>query len=216
MKLKISDVRIHWPNHLKPFEGLFGFDSELDYYKGTIFRFPLLTTSHSHFAKIERRKAQDVQKLLGTYFEDARVSLLFLKRIRSIKFVDSGCEKPIWEVSVERERVSESQAIEHVKVKGRNDTTEGGSLSALENEWCVALGNAGGDSVPEELVGLQRQHRLAPRCGIAADISKHRGDWQSRLFMDLPLVGVQLDLPVHVSVVSTFSFESINYDNSLL
>lgn len=76
---------------LAPFEGLWGYNLDLDYYPGTIFRFPLRTAEHISNSDFDRKiySIDDTEKMLSEYFHEARISLLFLRRISSFNFESS-------------------------------------------------------------------------------------------------------------------------------
>ena len=94
-------LRTLCPDQLAPFEGLWGYNRDLDDYSGTIFRFPLRTGTTK--SKMRAHKidldANMVRRRLENYFDEARISLLFLRRISSIDFKVHGRVNCEWSIS---------------------------------------------------------------------------------------------------------------------
>jgi sacsin len=88
VKLSLSKLKNVCPDQLAPFEGLWGYTKELDDYPGTIFRFPLrLVKTESKLRQSKQGLDGDtIRRLMDIYFNEARISLLFLRRIYSIDF----------------------------------------------------------------------------------------------------------------------------------
>ncbi|XMA11553.1 hypothetical protein WAI453_004344 [Rhynchosporium graminicola] len=86
VKLKLAKVREACPDQLTPFDGFFGYTIDQDRFPGTIFRFPLVTPSSQGNLRISKRElnSAEVHKLMDAYFDEARISLLFLRRINTI------------------------------------------------------------------------------------------------------------------------------------
>ena len=87
VKLELSKLRAVCGDQLAPFEGLWSYTQDVDYYPGTIFRFPLRNSPSSALRTSKRDlNSGEVRRLMDTYFHEARISLLFLRRIKSIDF----------------------------------------------------------------------------------------------------------------------------------
>ena len=101
MKLELSKLKGVCPDQLAPFEGLWKYTKDLDHYPGTIFRFPLrLGTTESKLKKSKLELDGDViRRLMDAYFREARISLLFLRRICSIDFTIYGKHNSGWSIS---------------------------------------------------------------------------------------------------------------------
>lgn len=87
VKIKISKLRRDFPDQLAPFNGLWGYYDDLDRYNGTIFRFALRKEgSQSELLETMINPFFTAKSTFQDVFETARLSLLFLRRIRKIDF----------------------------------------------------------------------------------------------------------------------------------
>jgi sacsin len=209
IKLKLTKVRGACGDQLVPFEGLWGYTQDLDYYPGTIFRFPLRTAEDSAGSTLWNSKkvlkAIEACRLLETYFDEARISLLFLRRIKSIDFKVQGDPNIGWSVTrlqslhEDVDLFSKSVTCQFTKRQSFISPITG------EDRWLVAVE----DLVPEASL-LQVHSRRAMKnveCGIAALISSTFDNRkfdinppkavESRIFNTLPLP-FSSDLPVHI------------------
>lgn len=86
--MSLSKLREACPDQLSPFQDLWDYALSMDYYPGTIFRFPLRKAEKHSSLSIQKGvlDGRDVLQLMESYFHEARVSMLFLRRIKSIEF----------------------------------------------------------------------------------------------------------------------------------
>ncbi|EPE26292.1 ATPase of HSP90 chaperone/DNA topoisomerase II/histidine kinase [Glarea lozoyensis ATCC 20868] len=101
IKVKIKLLRERHPNQLIAFEALWGYSLDLDEYPGTIFRFPLRPSGVESKFRLKNPDLSllGVKTLLESYFEVAKVSLLFVRKIKYIDFTIHGNEKCEWSVT---------------------------------------------------------------------------------------------------------------------
>jgi len=210
VKLKLSKIREVCPDQLRPFEGLFGYDMVLDHYPGTIFRFPLVTLHSKGSLRTSKRELNtgEICKLLDTYFNEARTSPLFLRRIISIEFrlygeADSGwvinCNGPFHRRATNDPRSSQQFICTFAK---HNAATRMPYMG--EDTWMVSCQDLSQaiQLVPES----SRRVAKNVECGMAALTSSTANNDNSgaqgtpvslRIFNTLPL-SIASDLPVHV------------------
>lgn len=206
VKIPLTNFREACSDHLAAFEGIGGYTQGLKYYPGTIFRFPLrssgvkspLKPSGSHLT------ALDINRLMKLYFDEARISLLFLRQIRSIGFSIYGKSKPSWTVSrrppLDEDAKSFSELVICDFVRNDLDPPRDG-----KDKWWVAIE----DLQPEvdRLPEISRRVMKNVECGIAALISSTSNNHnpeikipnarQSSFFNVLPLPLLSA-LPVHL------------------
>ena len=81
VKIELSRLRSTCPDQLAPFDGLWGYSREREFYEGTIFRFPLRpSTVHSRLR--ESKTPLDytaAQRYMEEFLDEARISLIFLR-----------------------------------------------------------------------------------------------------------------------------------------
>lgn len=197
VRIKISEVRRNWPDQLGPFEGMHGFNKDTTYYYGTLYRFPLLKTADKTqiTQTLEFRiSPDDVARHLMDYYDTAKISLLFLSRIKRINFQIRGTGQVEWEVSMTRESFRKGSPVDIVKVDTKKRDT---SVQVL---WHVLTKQ---DVIPIQMKRLAGKHKLEARFGIAATIADiQHSPAGTQLFMGVPLRGAPaLELPVHVTAV---------------
>lgn len=138
--MDIKKVREACPDHLRAFDGLFGFSMQDDHYSGTIFRFPLRSLGCDSQLK-DSSQILDIEKtrsLLDKYFTEARVSLLFLKNVKSVDFAINNSLNWRWSVCQRSIQVaqSESKILETLICSMMVAETMGNVT--FEDEWRVA------------------------------------------------------------------------------
>lgn len=222
IKYSLEKVRQSCPSHLAPFDGLWGFSPQLDNYDGTIFRFPLRRTSDTSILSpsachttaepltSDQRPAHlnghEAIRLMDEYFSEARISLLFLRRIKSIDFRVHGLADSGWSVS-KKVLPTASGQLSHDVLCSFDKGTGPESLSGTDR-WWVGIEDLQPES--NRLPEATRRIMKNAECGLAALIYSEPCDQsaslskpiQSRLFSTLPLP-IPADLPVHIH--ATFS-----------
>jgi sacsin len=212
VKLLLSKLRDACRDQLAPFEGLWGYTQSLDDYPGTIFRFPLRTaTTRSSLRTTQRYlDSVEVNRLMETYFEEARISLLFLRRIKSIDFSIHGKADSGWSVTRRAPVDEDAKSFSELAICEFVNNMDFGTQVNGKDKWWVAIEDLQpkADRLPES----SRRVMKNVECGIAALISSTLGSrdssinhpkaLQSKMFNTLPL-SISSELPVHLH--ATFS-----------
>lgn len=212
MRIKLSDLKDACIGQLAPFQGLWNYTQDLDNYPGTIFRFPLRKKgSKSIMGKNTKYFSKGgIFEMVESYFNEARISLLFLRRIRSISFNVHG-QPTLWSVTrsdpVDVYEKSFSEAVVCSFLKRTNNTTQ----ITGEEKWWVIIEDLT-DLNSKLLPDTSRRVMKNVECGIAGLISSRiKGPNsevsllpppQLKMFNTLPLP-LSSDLPVHIH--ATFS-----------
>lgn len=167
MRMPFSKVNRLAPDQLDPFVGLRDFDRDADQYQGTMFRFPLRALGARTSLK-ESHQAVDsalVKALLDKYLATARMSLLFLRHVKSIEFHIRGRSSPQWIVSADHLPDPEINTFKHIEV-----TTSQTSFEQRADTWCV-----GSEMVTQIPTSIQRSGRgsgKSTECGVAACLTE--------------------------------------------
>lgn len=209
VKIDLRKLKNVCQGQLAPFEGLWGYRKDLDHFPGTIFRFPLRASDSKSKLRVNKKDldVDVVRSLMGQYFKEARISLLFLRRINSIDFKIYGKPNTGWSISrqgpVDEDFVSFS---DWMACSYTNDMDPEVPLTGID-KWWVAVE----DLVPEtsHLPFSPRRVMKNVECGIAALVTSKSNNSQPspqaiqpQMFNVLPLP-ISSDLPVHIH--ATFS-----------
>jgi len=202
VKIKLSKLKRHCLDQLAPFEGLWGYTRELERYRGTIFRFPLRQATLQ--SKLRESKTvldyDATENYMEQFLSEARISLLFLRNVRSLDFKVSGDSHTRWSAISSRRRMNDfSDWTVYTVTKG--DGSEPGAR--IEDRWWTAIQDT--LEFPIELLRRHKRTMKDVECGIAALVSskftsKHTklaDTPRARIFSSLPLP-LQWDLPVHI------------------
>lgn len=223
VKLRLSRLRDEFPDQLIPFIGLWGYEQDLDEYQGTIFRFPLRTTpgkslwdilnplsrvptvtkSNPSLSKREF-SGNEIRQLMEVYFNEARISLLYLRRVKSIDFSIYGDPDFGWSVSRQTASDGDVRSFSELVICSFKIAKTAGT-----DKWFVAIE----DLLPEagRLPDTARRVMKNVECGMAALLSSQSEPnsgillpqaIQSKIFNILPLP-LSTELPVHIH--GTFS-----------
>ena len=220
-KLSLSRVRHIAPDQLTPFYGIEGFDKELDFYDGTIFRFPL-RSSHAASNLKDATDIIDVAKvleLLQNYLKVAQSSLIFLSNVEKIAFNIRGKSNAEWVVNASKPESGAGDVYSTVFVN-----VDKGRTHKSRYEWRVGINDVEGS--PPDIFKTGKAQSKATECGIAACIriedagsEKQRStalQCPQRVFCRLP-TEFDSSLPVsfHASFAITGDRRSIPFlDNS--
>ena len=179
----------------------------MDYYCGTIFRFPLrLNTSTTLKRGPSSVYPQTIESLLEHYFsESAPMSLIFLQNVKSIKFSIRGDDTHRWSISASRTPKSTLEVFNEFDiVTNRGDT-------CVKRTWRVGLTDID-TRPPTGIFNPSKGEIKITECGIAAclsetfqSISKTRASKSKQLvFCRLP-TSYESQLPVsfHASFAVT-------------
>lgn len=187
-----------------------------DYYHGTIFRFPLRAARTKTILKTSGRDVDSgaVRKLMDSYFDEARVSLLFLREIKLIDFSIQGELESGWSVTRSGQANEFSQTV--TCSFSKNGKTG-------EDKWRVCI-----QDLVLEADRLPKSSKRAMKnveCGLAALLSSDPVEnhevldslkpLQPRMFNTLPLP-LASDLPIHVHATFLLSGDrqSISIDEN--
>lgn len=154
-------------------------------FPGTLFRFPLSTGG------------PDAREYLDSYYDEANISLLFMKNIGSIAFKDKNNKLANWSVTSKADVVIGKPHISHLTIAGECSS---GASESVRRKWCVISGRR---DIPIRLNKISGKQRLEAKYGLAALISEApEGGLRGRYFVGLPLrmVGIS-GFPVHVNGV---------------
>ena len=189
-------------DQLAPFEGLWGFDSDQASYKGTIFRFPLRRPGQSS-ELLESERCPDVSMTIEIFrklFEEARLSLLFLRNLTNIDFSIKHSAEIEWRVrrGTWPPKGSFSDWA-NVLVDQRNTH---GKIVSMNQRWWRVIEDV--QETPEDLQYRHKRRMKHVECGIAALVPPtDKASWptlmvsESRFFNCLPLK-FESTLPVHI------------------
>ncbi len=200
IRIKLSRLKSYCLDQLAPFEGLWGYSRDMKYYGGTIFRFPLRpATVHS---KLRESKTtldyEAAQSYMEQFLSEARISLLFLKNVRSIDFKIFGDNHTRWSVKSSKTGLNGDFSDLIVCTVTKGDGSDPGAI--IEERWCTAVQDT--TNFPTDLPHRHKRSMKDVECGIAALVSststsKDKKLSKARIFSSLPLP-LQWDLPVHV------------------
>jgi sacsin len=165
VKVSLTRARRAFPDHLVPFEGLWGYTAATDHFNGTIFRFPFRIHSQvsslvdgAYFLTIEK-----IKMLLEKYFKTAQVAMLFLKNVRSLCYRRRADEGHRWYVQSIPEPFSEKNLIQKMIIKSWDL-----DKSSYTDHWLIATHD---NNVPAQMVTMDIPSKLRHKkiqCGVAA------------------------------------------------
>lgn len=210
--MELCKLREACCDQLLPFEGLWEYAQSLDEYPGTIFRFPLRTAENTAGSTLihgnKLLNETEARQLLETYFDEARISLLFLKQIKAVDFRVQGDPDSGWSITQLRpldngddDLFTKSVTYEIVRRQSL------GQCFTVKDRWWIAI-----EDLTPEFDRLPESSRRAMKnveCGLAALVQSNpdpnsssttipKAD-QSRIFNSLPLPEkLSSDLPVHI------------------
>lgn len=209
VQLQLSNAK-DLPNQLAPFNGLWGYDRNLEYYPGTIFRFPLRQgkSSLTPTTGDATVTAKMVSEKLNHYFTEARTSLLFLKNIQEIEFKVYGDDNNQW--SVNKLPRDEYSADEFAKIElcSYSRKFSSGHHYSGKDKWLVAIEDIQESTNHLSFNPMKRRLMKLVESGIACLLSTSTTDRSSshvtppsiprpRIFSHLQLPTVS-NLPVHI------------------
>jgi sacsin len=205
LRVKIKELKKLHPNHLAVFESLWGYTLDLDEYQGTIFRFPLrMAVADSKFRLSNPNLSLDkVRKLLASYFETAKVSLLFLRNITSIDFMIYGNDTCEWSVCRQDSKaLGWEQTVTILYDQARNEVRG----CSGEDIYMVAVEDVEAETKHMPYTSIRAMKRV--ECGFAAKVSSTIDGKDVQQSTDLPYVFKTLPLPIrsdfNLAVHATF------------
>lgn len=170
-----------------------------------------MATSAKSNSSLNRKEmnSNEIRQLMEAYFNEARISLLFLRRVKSIDFEIHGDPDSAWSVSRRPPLDEDAKSFSELVICSYTKTTSSTVTESGTDKWWVAIE----DLLPEadRLPDASRRVMKNVECGIAALISSKSTSSpgattlkaiQSRMFNALPLP-MSSELPVHIH--ATFS-----------
>ncbi|PVF98748.1 hypothetical protein CPB86DRAFT_337923 [Serendipita vermifera] len=204
LRFPLKNIWRHYPDHLMPLEGKFGFSREnIDFFNGTLFRLALRSREvASKTTILENTLDPSVVKglLKDTFYHAARESLLFLNlgMIQAqIHMVHDS--KDLWTIkSLRRDsHTGLEEKGEHVDILIHEESMQ------IKEEWYIVTSNLLRGHLPQEFTNLIDLYRIPSviKTGIAAYLSNGHPDsstHQQFLYSTLPLP-IPISLPVHLN-----------------
>ncbi|KAG0100175.1 hypothetical protein BGZ93_003641 [Podila epicladia] len=198
-----SQLAQKFPGQVAPYQGRFCCDMTAHFH-GTLFRLPLrrfsTITNRDSSAFGDKWDVTRVKLLVNQWAKDAKVSMLFLKRIKTIDVI---CEADKWKIIKDSEplrRLSEGAGSASSFDKVRIRTYGPGDQPSANSSWLVGID----DTYPTSTSPIQdiaRDGRWIPHRGIAMPLKQLKGEagtvFEGRIFSYLP-TPIVTDLPFHV------------------
>lgn len=215
--VKYANLKAEHREQLAPFEGLWGFDSGQDFYKGTIFRFPLRKKGQGS-ELLESRLGPDVSMTIDVFrksFDEARLALLFLRNLTTIDFgIKPNGTADQFEWRTRRGTWPQNGTFsDWANVLVEQYNPHGKLTSTTERWWRVIV------DVVDAPANLQHRHKRRMKdveCGIAALVPQEGQaagsslkPLKSRFFNCLPLK-FESTLPVHIQATFLLSGDRQN------
>jgi sacsin len=209
VKLELSKLKNVCPDQLAPFEGLWDYQQDLDYFPGTIFRFPLRARQSKSKLRVTKKDLDRdrVRRLMGSYFQQARISLLFLRRINAIDFKIYGKSNSGWSVTRKQPVDEDFMSFSNWMVCSFTNDMDSDIPITGRDKWWVAIEDLRPDT--SRLPFSPRRVTKNVESGIAALVSSISNNsnpppkvYQPRMFSVLPLP-IFSDLPIYIH--ATFS-----------
>ena len=211
---KYAKLKITCQDQLAPFEGLWGFNNEHNFYAGTLFRFPLRSKGTGS-ELLESVRCPDLTvtvQIFRNCLDEARLMLLFLRNINRIEFCVRHDTNLNWRVS--RGNWPEGGTFfDSANVIVERCNSQGEVMRTTERWWRVIV------DVHDAPADLQHRHKRRMKhmeCGIAASVTTDEEATEpslnclkSRFFNCIPLK-LESTLPVQVHVTFLLSGDRQN------
>ncbi|KAG9061096.1 hypothetical protein KI688_007725 [Linnemannia hyalina] len=203
-------------DQLKPYMGFFGCDMR-SHFKGTLFRIPLrMRPAKSSASKAGVRfkstaavagagvggvewSVGQIQKMMEKWIADAKVGMLFLKNVKTIRISD-GFKL---EVMVQKELLEPSNPNAPslpgsvFKIDVSPDVSKP-SENVASSQWLVCCDDAFPSDTPSPIHCLAAKRHWSPHCGVAIKFQDTDGSkFHSKLFVHLP-TPISTGLPFHI------------------
>ncbi|KAG9061097.1 hypothetical protein KI688_007726 [Linnemannia hyalina] len=203
-------------DQLKPYMGFFGCDMR-SHFKGTLFRIPLRmrpTKSSASKAGVRFKSTAavagagvggvewsvgQIQKMMEKWIADAKVGMLFLKNVKTIRISD-GFKL---EVMVQKELLEPSNpnaprlpgSVFKIDV---SPNVSKPSENVASSQWLVCCDDAFPSDTPSPIHCLAAKRHWSPHCGVAIKFQDTDGSkFHSKLFVHLP-TPISTGLPFHI------------------
>jgi sacsin len=212
VKVLLSNLRSTSPDQLAPFQDLWGYDLDTNYYDGTIFRMPLRKAPSPLRKDVKSFGAEMALKHLLAYTEEARISLLFLRKINVVTFQCQTSNETLWSVAKEAFPVGPDLSKSGFITCLYKNTINPDEVAVTKDEWWVYKEvDQDLESVPIHLQERLSRVRKNVECGVAALISctnlsgpEDLSPPIPKIFSSLPLP-IDSNLPVHIHATFALS-----------
>lgn len=215
VKITLATAYRRFQDQLVPFDGICGYTKDLEYYNGTIFRFPFrnsipLNSSQEIQHRLYRNNgfknewittdSMKARELLENYFSDASKALLFLQNVRKIEFSIRDDPLPKWAVVADRSESSSDGIFQEVSISTSEKDKKIWRTGLIDIEHCP--------------VGISKPGRGAIKtteCGVAACISHSEAN--QKVFCRLPTnFASYIPISFHASFAITGDRQSIPFE----
>ena len=218
VKVPLASAHRHFKDQLVPFDGIYSYSKDHEYYEGTIFRFPFrspltvdasqkaLKSSYGSYGNAEIQTARittdstKTRELLKNYFEDALIALLFLRNVRKIEFLIRDDPLPKWSVIASRSESASDEIFQEVTIS----TSQGDKMV-----WHTGLIDI--EHRPNDIIKPGRGALKITKCGVAACISHPEAT--QKVFCRLPTAFKSyIPISFHASFAITGDRQSIPFE----
>ncbi|KAG0025279.1 hypothetical protein BGZ81_007291, partial [Podila clonocystis] len=196
-----SELAQKFPGQVAPYRGRFGCDM-MTHFHGTLFRLPLRRFSAMMKRECAFGEVWDsarVKVLIDQWAEDAKISMLFLKRIKTINIINEGDNWTIVKDSEPVRGMSENAGTESSFCEVRICAYGPGDQRSINSMWLVGLDDTY-TAVTSTIHDIAQNGRWIPHRGIAMPLDQLKGEastaFEGRLFSYLP-TPIVTDLPFH-------------------
>ena len=202
---KLSEFFKH-SGHVSTFESVFGFSTQAESYKGTIFRFPLRQSeSNSEISSNAYTPEMIKEKLFESLKEETSYLLLFLKNVKSISLMEwaENSSAPSITFSVQKSESSSCTSVE----KSTQASCETFARQCTETdspEIYLQL-----KSIEVSIDGRENHHWLVMNTIGSQDSIKY-----GKELSILPWVGLATRLPRHIPLLDCAIKSSMKFDDS--
>ncbi|KAG9061065.1 hypothetical protein KI688_007694 [Linnemannia hyalina] len=208
-------------DQLEPYKGILGCDMR-SHFKGTLFRIPLRmkptespasqvgvtvestadAAAGSGFGGVEWTEWQ-IQKMMEKWVADAKVGMLFLKNVKTIRISD-GFRPQV--------TVTKSESVKSDLLKPSSDASgpsdsivkievspaDSASETAANSLWLVCCDDTFPSNTSDDVQQLAAKRHWSPHRGVAIQIQEtNRPDFHGKLFVHLP-TPILTELPFHI------------------
>ena len=207
MRISLENLSGSCPDQLAPFHGLFGFVEKTHFYEGTIFRLPFRASAQTTLKEIpEIIDFSATERLLEEYYENARMTLLFLRNVKLIDFSVRGESIPRWSILAERPTEFEQEVFWRLTLNTTKNAT-----GPRQEKWWIGL-----EDILDCPTGIHNPGRGAGKvteCGVAACVSHI--NVQQKVFCKLPTPDLShLPISIHASFAITADRQTIPFKDT--
>lgn len=189
-------------DQLEPYKGILGCDMR-SHFKGTLFRIPLRMASkeevtvESGFGGVGW-KVDQIQRMMEKWVADAKVGMLFLKNVKTIRISDVTVTKSESVKSDLLKPSSDASGPPDSIVKIEVSPVASASQAAANSLWLVCCDDAFPPSTSDDVQQLATRRHWSPQRGVAIQIQEtDRSDSHGKLFVHLP-TPILTELPFHI------------------